>query len=415
MNKKRLHKIIFFLASFIYIGTTKINATTEALKDSIPPVFDSSIKTEYIVKKSEDGSKFIPENVIKGITAVDDVDGQDVTIELVQNSVDLSSNGEYYVVYVATDKSGNSSFLVVTVMVDGIAPEFDENTENLYYMNQLGMVFDSNYNVVEELPGTLMAKDSPGAYEGIGVVMTTDEFGNIVFVSTIDNSPAVGVLQANDILIGINGENICGKTTDYVSHKIKGTEGTQVELQIIRNNQEISVTLERQMVKLHEDEEIEAEASIKVDSIDPKLDGTIEIIYTVTDEAGNSAQFTINVEVDTTSPMINVDDKKENDDEKAYIANTTDETSDDKEGKAQDNVEPEEIEGEKEVVDGENVDSEENGEETAAEVADDKESEDQDNVESEKETEGKEEVAEGENIDSEENREETMLKQEKVD
>jgi len=389
MNKKRLYKIIFFIASFIFVGTIKINATTENLKDITPPVFDSSIKTEYIVKKSEDGSKFIPENVIKGITAIDDVDGRDVAIELIQNPVDLSSNGEYYVVYSATDKSGNSSFLVVTVMVDGIAPEFDENAENLYYMNQLGMVFDSNYNLVESLPGTLVAKDSPGAYEGIGVLITTDEIGNIVFVDIIDNSPAVDVLQANDILVGINGENVREKTPDYVASKIKGTEGTPVELQIIRNNQKISVTLDRQIVKLHEDKELEAEANIKIDSIDTKMDGTIEIVYTVTDEAGNSAQFTINVVVDTASPIINVDDKKENDDEKAYITNTIDEASDDKDSdvEGQNNIELGETELEEAVADEKEV--------TGEEVI--------------------EEVDYEENIDFEDNEEEIMLKQEQVD
>lgn len=301
---KKFGKLFFIVALFILIGAINAYATDEEINveestinqaDITAPVFDSNIKTRYTVKKVEDGSVFNPEEIITDIKATDDVDGKNVTISLAYNSVDLSQDGEYQVMYTATDRAGNMSYIIIAVDVDGIAPVFDENTENLYYMNKAGTVFDSKYNVVESLPKTLIAKEALGAYRGIGVYITTDGNGNIIFVDMIKNTPAEKVLAINDILVKVDGEDVRNKTPDYVASKIKGDEGTTVQLEVIRNQETFSVTVERELIKLHGEVDCIAEPNISIDSINKDQSGTIEIIYTVTDEVGNTAEFVVKV------------------------------------------------------------------------------------------------------------------------
>ena len=327
---KRLSKIFFVAALLMVLSNIKAFATdepkglTEAQIDNVAPVFDSNIQTRYVVKGVDDGSQFVPQNVITGITATDDVDGNDVKIDMIDSSVDLSTDGQYYVAYSATDKSGNSSFMSVAVIVDKTAPTFDENIEKMYHINSKGMILDSKNNVVEGLPETLIATDSVGAYKGIGVYIINDEQGNIVFCGTIENSPAAAVLQPNDILIGINGEDVRGQTPSYVATKIKGEEGTDVNLRIIRNNQEMTVTIQRQVIKLYEDEEFVATPDVEITSIDTKTNGVIEITYTATDEAGNTSEFVVTVVVDLTAPVLYIDGKKTDEEEGLFVVTTGD-------------------------------------------------------------------------------------------
>ena len=328
MNKKRLCKAMLVVSGLVLMSNINSFATEEVAAenpvDMVAPVFDSNIQTRYVLQGNDDGKVFIPEDVIKGITATDDVDGKNVTISVLENSVDLSKNGQYYVSYTATDKSGNISYMSVTVIVDKTAPIFAENTENLYYINSKGIILDSNHQVVENLPEKLVATDSVGAYEGIGVYMYTDENSNIVFAGTVENSPAVDKIQSNDILIGVNGEDVQGQTPSEVAKKIKGEPGTSVELRIIRNGQEMNVSLERNVVKLYEDEEFEAIPNVEVTSIDTKSNGVIEITYTATDEAGNTSEFVVTVVVDLEEPEPYIDEKKTDEEEALYMVTTGD-------------------------------------------------------------------------------------------
>ena len=298
----------------------------DIITDTIPPVFDSNIQTRYVIQRDDTGRGFIPEEWIKDVKATDDVDGEDVEISLQYNGVDLARDGEYYISYIAKDKSGNESFLGITVIVDGTGPIFAEDTEKLYYIGQDGIILDSKYNPVVSLPETITATDSVGAFAGIGVCMITGEDGNVVFCSTIENTPAAEVLQPNDILLEVNGEDMRGKSTAYVSTKVKGEVGTDVTLKILRNGEEMTITITRAIVKLYEDEEFLAKPTVEIDSIDRKSNGTIEITYVATDEAGNTTEFVVTVVVDENLPMLYVDDKKVDDEEEEDISDIPSDT-----------------------------------------------------------------------------------------
>ena len=76
-----------------------------------------------------------------------------------------------------------------------------------------------------------------GNYVGIGIYMTQDRYENIVVLLPIEGSPAEEAgLKTGDIITKVNGEECVGKDLSTVSNKIKGEEGTTVELEILRDN-----------------------------------------------------------------------------------------------------------------------------------------------------------------------------------
>ena len=312
---KYLKRILLIGVLLLLAGTI----TAFAADDTVAPVFDPNTQTMYLLQRKDDGTTFVPENYITDIKATDDVDGSDVTITLAHNGVNLSQDGQYQLIYTATDKSGNSSSILIVVIVDGMGPTFNENEETTYYINKEGTIFDSNHNIVEALPETIDAKDSMGAYKGIGVYITTDENGNIIFIGTIENTPAVGLLMPNDILVEIDGEDVRGKTPDYAASKIKGDGSDSVNLTIIRDGQEMTITVPKDIIKLYEDQIFVATPNIEIDSINKEEPATIEITYTATDAAGNTTEFVVTViimdEVEDETDKVLEDDEDEDSEE----------------------------------------------------------------------------------------------------
>ena len=90
-----------------------------------------------------------------------------------------------------------------------------------------------------------------GDYVGIGVYMYKDNSGNIVVLSPIEGSPAEEAgLQEKDIILSIDGEDCKEMDIDIAASKIKGVEGTTVELEILRNDETMKKTIERRSVKI---------------------------------------------------------------------------------------------------------------------------------------------------------------------
>ncbi len=91
-----------------------------------------------------------------------------------------------------------------------------------------------------------------GNYVGIGIYMTQDVAGNVVVIEPIEGSPAEAAgLQANDYIVEVDGESVIGQDTAKVSSKIKGEEGTMVKLKVIRDNQYVTMDVERKAIKVY--------------------------------------------------------------------------------------------------------------------------------------------------------------------
>ncbi len=99
-----------------------------------------------------------------------------------------------------------------------------------------------------------MMESNEGEYCGIGAVLTRNmDTGIITLVQIYDDSPAMEAgLEADDILYKVEDKEVTGEDlTEVVSH-IKGEKGTEVQLTVLRgdDNKEVTVTAVRNTVQV---------------------------------------------------------------------------------------------------------------------------------------------------------------------
>lgn len=84
-------------------------------------------------------------------------------------------------------------------------------------------------------------------YVGIGIVVGVNENNLIEVISPVEDSPAYEAgVASGDILKSVDGVEYTGdKMTDAINVIKGGKEGTTVDLMLIRNNEEIKITVER--------------------------------------------------------------------------------------------------------------------------------------------------------------------------
>ncbi len=91
-----------------------------------------------------------------------------------------------------------------------------------------------------------------GNYVGIGIYMSVDENNNVVVVSPIKGTPAEEAgLQSGDVIVNVNDENVLGMSSDLVSSKIKGEEGTKVKITVLRETEYLDFEVERKSIKVY--------------------------------------------------------------------------------------------------------------------------------------------------------------------
>ena len=96
-------------------------------------------------------------------------------------------------------------------------------------------------------------QDTMGNYVGIGIYMVKDEKTNKVKVLTpIKNSPAekTGILPG-DIILSVDGKEYSGDEMTEMSNNIKGEEGTEVTIKILREQETLEFTIKRENIKLN--------------------------------------------------------------------------------------------------------------------------------------------------------------------
>lgn len=109
----------------------------------------------------------------------------------------------------------------------------------------------SEYISKEEMEDYL--QDTMGNYVGIGIYMVKDEKTNKVKVlSPIKNSPAekAGILPG-DIIISVDGKEYSADEMTVMANNIKGPEGTEVTLNLLRKNGTIEIKVKRENIKLN--------------------------------------------------------------------------------------------------------------------------------------------------------------------
>lgn len=121
--------------------------------------------------------------------------------------------------------------------------------------------------------------DVNGDYVGIGIYMTQDRYENIVVLLPIEGSPAEEAgIKTGDIITKVNGEECIGMDLSVVASKVKGEEGTTVNLEIQREREIINKTVERRTVQINQ---IETQV----------LEGNIGYIEILAFDDGSSKDF----------------------------------------------------------------------------------------------------------------------------
>ena len=90
-----------------------------------------------------------------------------------------------------------------------------------------------------------------GSYVGIGVVVTMSEDDHVTVVSPIEGSPGQKAgLASGDIITAVDGKGIKGLNLEEVVALIKGDEGTQVEITVLKKNseEEIDIAITREEI-----------------------------------------------------------------------------------------------------------------------------------------------------------------------
>jgi carboxyl-terminal processing protease len=119
-------------------------------------------------------------------------------------------------------------------LMDGLLKGYVEGLDDPY----------SQYLTSEEYQA-LMEKES-GQTVGIGVTVTESEEGYIQIIEVQENSPAEDAeLQADDLIIAVEGEDVQALGFDEAVDRVRGEEGTTVRLTIRRNGQDSDKVITR--------------------------------------------------------------------------------------------------------------------------------------------------------------------------
>ena len=82
-------------------------------------------------------------------------------------------------------------------------------------------------------------------YVGIGVRLESKD-GKAVVSSPLDGSPAKEAgIKSGDVLVAVDGENVQDEDLKKIGEKIRGPEGSQVDLTVLRNQEEHELSVER--------------------------------------------------------------------------------------------------------------------------------------------------------------------------
>lgn len=133
------------------------------------------------------------------------------------------------------------------------ADEIDEEAlkEGIYagYVSGLGDPYSAYYT--EEEAKELLQGIS-GEYSGIGAALSKNNETNVVTITNVyKDSPAEEAgMKEGDILYQVDEHEVTGEDLNQVVAWIKGEEGTEVKLYVIRDSEELELTAVRRMIEV---------------------------------------------------------------------------------------------------------------------------------------------------------------------
>lgn len=117
------------------------------------------------------------------------------------------------------------------------------------YVEALGDIY-SEYITVEEMAEYL--EDTMGTFMGIGIYMLETEDNRILVLTPMKGSPAeeAGLLPG-DYIMKVDGEGYTAETIDEAMDNIRGEEGTNVKITILRGEEELEFDITRAEITMN--------------------------------------------------------------------------------------------------------------------------------------------------------------------
>ncbi|MCL4255472.1 MAG: PDZ domain-containing protein, partial [Anaerolineae bacterium] len=157
---------------------------------------------------------------------------------------------------IAQESSTSDLFTTLFDVYDILEAQYidDFDTEAMINGAIKGMVevLDDPYtNYVDPEYFPYVSQNLSGSIEGIGVVISENDEGLIEIMSVLENTPAQrSGLQAGDIFVTVNGEDVTGLTYLELSSRVRGPAGSTVEIEVQRGDTRVSFTVERARIEI---------------------------------------------------------------------------------------------------------------------------------------------------------------------
>ncbi|MBQ7564422.1 MAG: S41 family peptidase [Lachnospiraceae bacterium] len=142
---------------------------------------------------------------------------------------------------VLTSSEADKLSVINDVIEEYYLDEYDENDlkESMYkgYVAGLSDPY-SQYYTKKEFSDLM--EDNNGTFTGIGVYLNVNQdTQTLEVINPIEGSPAEKVgIEAGDIIVEVDGEDIIGQDSDVVISKIRGEKGTSVNIGVVREGED---------------------------------------------------------------------------------------------------------------------------------------------------------------------------------
>lgn len=211
-----------------------------------------------------------------------------LTTVMMYNKLGGTSNIKYVMVggNSNTSEAGNIISRLKIAVDKYYLGEYDENKMNEEaakgYIEGLGDEY-SEYITAEEYEE--FSQDIYGSFVGIGIYFGKNIDDQMIVVSTIKNSVAEKAgIKSGDIITKVDDYEVTKDSeTEDISNKIKGEEGTNVKIEVLRDEEKLTFDITREKVKLHY---VESEV----------LENNIGYISVVSFDETTSSEFKTNLE-----------------------------------------------------------------------------------------------------------------------
>lgn len=127
----------------------------------------------------------------------------------------------------------------------------EEQVEEMLYAGMMAGVGDRyTYYLTKENLKQYM-DNSNGNFDGVGIEVYSTQDGEVIVSSVMAGQPAeVAGVKAGDVIVGVDGQDMQGSLLSDVAAKIRGREGTEVTIKVLRRStgETLEFTMERTTV-----------------------------------------------------------------------------------------------------------------------------------------------------------------------